>query len=136
MTVRTVYSSDAMPVCLQGDRLTFLSACEIVLDVGCAELRRYESPETSWDGATIPRAFWSIIGHPLSTEFRWASYWHDRLCEDSRTIEDRTLADALFLKLLADAGVAKWRRLAMWLAVRFYGFSIWRHRRGRLSGIR
>ena len=126
MIVRTVYSSDAMPVCLNGDRLTFLTACEIALDVGWAELRRYEQPEASWDGATIPRPFWSIIGHPLSAEFRWASYWHDRLCEDARTIEDRTLADAVFLKLLADAGVQKWRRLAMWAAVRCYGIFLWR----------
>ena len=136
MTVRTVYTADAMPVCLQGDRLTFLSACEMVLDIGCQELRRYEAPDGSWDGATIPRPCRWLIGHPLSKEFRWASYWHDRLCEDSRTIEDRTLADAVLLKLLRDSGVAKWRRLAMWLAVRFYGLSVWRCRRGRFSGIR
>ena len=116
----------SLPVCLNGDRLEFLSTCDVVQEFGESFLSRYETPGDSWDGATIPRALWTIAGHPFLPEYRWASYWHDRLCESAKTIEDRTVADAVFLKLLRDAGVSRWRRLAMWAAVRFYGLVIWR----------
>ena len=115
-----------LPVCLRDDRLVVLSPCIVTIDLGYTTIQRFEAPGDSWDGATIPKRLWSIIGHPFAEEFRWASYWHDRLCESARSIEDRTIADAVFLKLLRDAGVSKWRRLAMWAAVRFYGLLIWR----------
>ena len=83
-------------------------------------------PGSSWDGASIPRWAWSIMGHPLAADVREASYWHDRLCEGGETPEDRMVADAVFLMLLRRSGVSRWRRWAMWLAVRFYAVFIWR----------
>ena len=121
-----VHDGQSLPVCLRGDRLEFVTSCDVVQDFGGTVLTRYEMQGNSWDGATIPRALWAIAGHPFLPEYRWASYWHDRLCESARSIEDRTIADAVFLKLLKDAGVSKWRRLAMWLAVRFYGLFLWK----------
>ena len=123
-----IESGDQLPVCLIGDRLTFLSTCL----VRC----KYAAPAAviegeSWDGASVPRWAWSVIGHPLRDEFRWASFWHDRLCVAATNIEQRTVADAVFLALLRDAGVAKWRRLAMWSAVRFYGVFLWRRNGGK-----
>jgi hypothetical protein len=82
-----------------------------------------------WDGASIPRCLWWLFGKPLSPEFRLASLWHDRLCELSDCIEDRIIADAVFLRLLKDAGVKKWRRVAMWAGVRFYATFIWSFKR-------
>jgi len=94
-------------------------------------LYREEKAGDSWDGASIPRAFWSIVGHPLQQEFRWASYWHDRLCEQSTLWADRRLADAVLLLLLQLQSVGYWRRTAMWAAVRLYAWTVWSWRRRR-----
>lgn len=118
------------PVCLEGERLTFFT--EYIAHgmlPGGVQISRSETPGSSWDGASIPRLAWSIMGHPLAADVREASYWHDRLCEGSKTPEDRMVADAVFLMLLRRAGVSRWRRWAMWAAVRFYAVFIWRVRR-------
>ena len=127
-----IMASDAMPVCLHGDRMAFMHACTLSADpMPSVELVQSEWSGNSWDGASIPRLFWSIIGHPLTSDFRWASYWHDRLCEQSRTWGERRLADAVLLVLLQQAGVGYLRRTAMWLAVRFYAWTVWSWRRRR-----
>jgi hypothetical protein len=123
--------AEAMPVCLHGDRLAFTTSCRVIgNDIALVELWHKEQAGDSWDGASIPRWAWSIIGHPLEQQFRWASYWHDRLCEQSRTWAQRRLADAVLLVLLHEAGVTYWRRTAMWLAVRAYAWIVWRESRG------
>jgi hypothetical protein len=106
---------------LDGDRLVFVCDIECVVYVGGVRLLLTEAAGNSWDGATIPPACWSVIGHPLEADFRWASLWHDRLCEHTDTIEQRGFADAVFLELLRQSGVGFWRRWAMWFAVRVYG---------------
>jgi hypothetical protein len=118
------------PVCLEGERLMFMNE-HIAHDMlpGLVHISRSETPGNSWDGASIPRWAWSIMGHPLASDVRNASYWHDRLCEGSETPEDRMVADAVFLMMLRRAGVSRWRRWAMWLAVRFYAVCVWRMRR-------
>ena len=121
-----------MPVCLHGDRLTFTTDCLVACEISeTAMLERVESAGSSYDGASIPRLFWSIIGHPLEEQFRWASYWHDRLCEESQTWSGRRFADATLLVLLDRERVAYWRRTAMWLAVRLYAWGVWSWRRRR-----
>ena len=104
-----------LPVCLDGDRLEFMAYCRPRIQITPAmTLEAFEPAGASWDGASIPRPFLGIFGHPLEADFRLASYWHDRLCEAATCIEDRTIADAVFLRLL------------MWSAVRLYGVFIWR----------
>ena len=121
-----------MPVCLHGDRLTFTADCLMVCELSeIAMLERVEEVGSSYDGASIPRMFWSLIGHPLEEQFRWASFWHDRLCEESRTWAQRRFADAVLLVLLDRERVAYWRRTAMWRAVRLYAWTIWSWRRRR-----
>jgi hypothetical protein len=129
--VSTITNGNDLPVCSDGTHLELTRDiyCEIVRDNSCwMTLSLFDGYR--WDGASIP--LWSqwIFGHPLSPEYRWASLWHDNLCETAQCIEDRTIADAVFLRLLREAGVGKYRRLAMWLAVRVYGIYIWRCRRG------
>ena len=127
-----ILSVDAMPVCLHGDRLTFTRDVVIRDEIlGLVELVSQEKAGNSWDGATIPRLFWGLIGKPLSPEFRWASFWHDRLCERAYCWSDRRLADAVLLALLDREYVAYWRRTAMWLAVRAYAWTVWSWRRRR-----
>ena len=121
-----------MPVCLHGDRLTFTTDCLVACQISeTAMLERIEQAGSSYDGASIPRLFWSLIGHPLEEQFRWASFWHDRLCEESSTWAGRRFADATLLVLLDREKVAYWRRTAMWIAVRLYAWGIWSWRRRR-----
>ena len=123
---------DDMPVCLAGNRLEFTTRTILRgYILGMIRLDADESVGGSYDGASIPRWAWSIIGHPLQEEFRWASYWHDRLCERAHTWSQRRLADAVLLTLLEIDEVGYLRRTAMWLAVRLYAWFVWSWRRRR-----
>jgi hypothetical protein len=97
--------------------------------MGIASLDWSETGGESYDGASIPRIAWSIVGHPLQQEFRWPSYWHDRMCENSRTWSERRFADAALLVLLEKEKVGYLRRTAMWIAVRGYAWFVWSWRR-------
>lgn len=125
----TITNGNELPVCTGGQRLTLLQNIDITMQWGRTTVYRGLDVDFSWDGASIP--WWSqwIFGHPLSPEYRWASLWHDIGCNEAQCIEDRTIADAVFLRLLREAGVGKWRRLAMWSAVRVYGIWVWRFAR-------
>ena len=122
--------ADDFPVCLERERLVFIAThiSRITLPGG-VRVELYEYTGNSWDGASIPRWAWPVMGHPLAADVRNASYWHDRICEGSETPEDRMVADAVFLMMLRRSGVSRWRRWAMWAAVRFYAVVIWRVRR-------
>jgi hypothetical protein len=127
-------TGDSLPVCSDGQYLRFMEGHVVamrqqdcVLQDATFSLMVYAG--YAWDGASIPRYLWWLFGKPLSPEFRLASLWHDRLCELSECIEDRIIADAVFLRLLKDAGVKKWRRVAMWAGVRFYATFVWRFKR-------
>ena len=118
---------DNFPICLEGERLTFMTEyLSLEFLPNNIQMRLVEQVGSSWDGASIPRYMRWIIGHPLSPELRQASYWHDRICEGSETFEDRMVADSIFLMLLRRSGVVRWRRWAMWFAVRFYAMFVWR----------
>ena len=91
----TIVSARGLPVCLHGDRLVFMVDAECLVFVGGIRLVLDEREGNSWDGATIPRLCWSVMGHPLESDLRWASLWHDRLCEQTDTIEQRGFADAV-----------------------------------------
>jgi len=78
------------------------------------------------DGASIPRVFWSIVGHPLSGGPLRAAVIHDHLCLQSTTRAERRFADTVFYWVLERCGVPYWRRLALFLAVRVYATFIWK----------
>lgn len=83
-----------------------------------------------FDGASIPRAAWSIIGAPFEPDFCLAACVHDWYCEHSHECGDyqaRVIGDAVFFWLLAKAGVPCWKRVAMYLAVRLNSW--WFHGR-------
>lgn len=87
-------------------------------------------PGYVFDGASIPRVAWSIIGAPFEPDFVLAACIHDWYCEHSYEAGDyqaRVIGDAVFFKLLAQAKVSLWRRMAMYLAVRFNSW--WRYGR-------
>jgi hypothetical protein len=123
-----------LPVCLIGERLVFVVPYLVSLQVNGCGLWIAIPEGYSWDGASIPRACWSIMGHPLEADLRLASLVHDWHCEHATDEAERMVGDALFLLLLRQAGLPRWRRLAMWAAVRLYAVFFWRVKRGQTGG--
>ena len=121
-------TDNTLPVCPVGDRLEFVVKYLVVITTGGGELRIEIPQGYSWDGASIPWWAWSIMGHPFERELRLASLVHDWRCEHARTPAERMVGDALFLELLERAGLPRWRRVAMWLAVRINSLFFWRAR--------
>ena len=59
-----------------------------------------------WDGATIPRAFWRLIGSKTDPKFLIPSLIHDVLCENHNYINnDRYFSTLVFERLLYVSGV-------------------------------
>lgn len=68
----------------------------------------------TWDGASIPRLAWRIIGSNTDNLFLRASLVHDKMCENKDCIEyDRAFSTNVFNSLLKKAGVNKFRRFIM-----------------------
>lgn len=67
------------------------------------------------DGASIPRAFWRLVGHPFEGYFVRPAGIHDVRCE-LRVGSWRATHDELREHLIAE-GVERWRADAMWAAV-------------------
>lgn len=74
------------------------------------------------DLASVPRVFWSVF--PPHGKYAKAAIIHDYLYE--YRIFSRKRADDIFLEAMEVLGVAKWRRLSMYWAVRLGGESAWK----------
>lgn len=72
-----------------------------------------------WDGASIPRWAWSLIGHPLDDDHIIASLFHDALY--GLKLLPRALCDRIFKELLRRDGVSKTKQNLMYYAVRVGG---------------
>lgn len=71
-----------------------------------------------WDGATIPRIFWRLIGAKTDPRFLIPSMIHDVLCENKHYVDyNRYLADKVFERLLFVAGVPAFTRWLMFHSV-------------------
>lgn len=81
----------------------------------------------TWDGATIPRVFWRVIGANTDNSFLIASCVHDVLCENHELVNcDRNFASTIFKSLLLASGVSKIKAQTMYLAVdNFQRFCGW-----------
>lgn len=74
-----------------------------------------------WDGASIPRVFWRLIGAPSDTKFLIPSLIHDVLCENHNYVDnDRYFADKVFERLLYVSGVSAFNRWLMFHCVDNY----------------
>ena len=80
-----------------------------------------------WDGASIPRFAWRIIGANTAAEFLIPSLIHDVLCENHKYIDNnRELSSKVFRGLLLESGVGKIKAQLMYLAVdNFQRFCKW-----------
>lgn len=78
------------------------------------------------DGASIPRCFWMLVGHPLEGGPLRAAITHDWLCSHAKTRSERRFADTIFMWILALEKVPWIRRVMMFLAVRGYATFVWK----------
>jgi hypothetical protein len=78
-----------------------------------------------FDLASIPRALWWLIS-PFELSIV-APLIHDYLyLHGAKQGYTRRQSDDLFLALMLGEGIAGWRRLAAWRAVRLFGGGSWR----------
>jgi len=77
------------------------------------------------NGASIPRAFWGVIGSPFTGKYRNASVLHDvAYTEQSRPWED---VDRMFYNAMRCSGVGVTKSKTMYYALRRHGRH-WKHR--------
>jgi hypothetical protein len=70
------------------------------------------------DFASIPRLFWTLVGHPAG-RYAQAAVLHDWLYRTAPV--PRKEADRIFREAMAVLGVPAWQRWAMWAGVRVGG---------------
>lgn len=74
-----------------------------------------------YDGASIPRAFWRIIGSNTDNTFLIAALVHDVLCENHKFIDcDKNFSTEVFNALLEASSVCAIKRCLMKHSVNFY----------------
>jgi len=78
-----------------------------------------------FDGASVPRFFWRIIGHPLSTKYIRSACIHDLLY--ATEVFDREKSDLIFEDALTHDNVSDWKIQPMYGAVRIGGGSAWKN---------
>ena len=74
-----------------------------------------------FDGASVPRFFWRLIGSNTDTKFLIAALIHDFLCENHECIShDRRFSTQVFNALLESSDVMPIKRFCMKYSVDFY----------------
>ena len=73
-----------------------------------------------FDGASIPAAFWLLVGHPFDPDYVCAAAIHDLKWGSARNWADRTRANHLFREILERQGTAScWDRFSLTTGVWF-----------------
>ena len=80
------------------------------------------------NGASIPRAFWSIIGGPFEGKYRKASVLHDVAYEQQKVPPEE--ADLMFYNAMRCAGVGATTAKTMYYVLLRHGRH-WKHRRAQ-----
>lgn len=80
-----------------------------------------------WDGATIPKTFWRLVGPKTDPKFLIPSLIHDILCENHSYVDnDRYFANKIFERLLYVSQVPAFNRWIMFHCVdNFQKFCDW-----------
>ncbi len=74
-----------------------------------------------FDGASVPRFFWRVIGPNTDNKFLIAALVHDVLCENHSYIDnDREFSTLVFNALLEASDVNSFKRFCMKHSVNFY----------------
>jgi hypothetical protein len=77
------------------------------------------------DFASVPRFFWRLLppaGNGQRAAYGYAAVVHDWLYRRKHRFMSRRTCDRVFLELMRQAGVARWRRWTMYAAVRCFGW--------------
>ena len=82
------------------------------------------NPKFDFDGASIPKALWGIIGSPMTGGYQRSACLHDALYASEYF--EREMCDDIFLEAMESEGVPRFKRLAMYYAVRMFGGSVWK----------
>jgi len=77
-----------------------------------------------YDGASIPRLFWSLIGSPFTGTHQRAALIHDALY--AAELYSRETCDWIFLQIMQYHGCNWLKRNLMWSAVKIFGRSVWK----------
>lgn len=86
-------------------------------------LRVTVHPGYRYDGASIPRMFWRLIGGPFSGAYAPAALVHDALYETQMV--SRAHADRVFYDLMRRCGEGRARAKLMYWGVRAGGWTGW-----------
>lgn len=74
-----------------------------------------------YDGASIWKFFWRLIGSKEDIRFKIASLIHDKICEEKILVAyDRRFSSIILERLLRVADTDVFRRFAMFVAVEIY----------------
>lgn len=77
------------------------------------------------DGASIPRALWTICGDPMSIPRLYAAIVHDYLYSGGDPDATRKDADTLYRDLQIALGISKAKAYTEYYALRIFGRSHW-----------
>lgn len=82
--------------------------------------KRWDAPKaTIIDGASIPRALWSLVGSPYTGDYRRASIVHDVACNnDGGDPHARRAADRMFYEACRAGGCSIWEATVLYVGVR------------------
>jgi hypothetical protein len=98
------------------------SVMELVEDFGYVDPSglRWDAPSGSViDGASIPRALWTVVGSPFTGEYRNGSVVHDVACV--RKTKSWQTVHRMFYDAMRCGGVGEKRALFMYAAVFHFG---------------
>jgi hypothetical protein len=71
------------------------------------------------DGASIPRALWTVVGSPFTGDYRRGSIVHDVACVSAGSDPDkRRAADRMFFHACRAGGCSIWQAMVLYLGVR------------------
>jgi hypothetical protein len=107
-----------------GDRYRTVDHIDVVIH-GVDQVLHWVTVPANYrfDGASIPRCLWSLIGSPFDPDLILAACVHDWYCDHTANCYPcRVIGDAVFFFLLTKAGVPRWRRVLMYLGVRLNSF--------------
>lgn len=112
------------------DRLMKLDAPFAFHDVKASKVWRVEAGYRV-DGATIPRALWTVVGSPYTGDYRRASIVHDKACDGANAPQRRD-ADKMFYRACRAGGCSVREATLLYIGVRigawFGSHALWRKR--------
>lgn len=85
------------------------------------------APGFKFDGASIPKWAWSIVGSPYTGKYRLATLVHDAFYKIKHG--PRKLADDIMLHLMKSSGVGSIKANTIYRSVRVGGSSAWKQKR-------